>query len=67
MANLSGSYHQAIESVKKYTGETSYRICGKKLRVTAALRLKNFRLSCPIGTVEARFCSVLREITAPCG
>ena len=66
MANLSRSYHQAIESVKKYTGETFYRICGKKLRVTAALRLKNFRLSCPIGADEARFCSVLREISTLC-
>jgi hypothetical protein len=42
MANLSRSYHQAIESVKKYTGETSYRICGKKLRVTAASAAEEF-------------------------
>jgi len=66
MPNLSRSYHQAIESVKKYASETSYRICGKKLTVTAALRLKNFRLSCPIGADEARFSSVLREISTLC-
>jgi hypothetical protein len=56
----------AIESVKKHMGETSYCFSSKKLTLMAPLRLKNFRLSCPIGAVEARFFSVLREIPAPC-
>jgi hypothetical protein len=42
MANLSRSYHQAIESVKKHMGETPYCFSSKKLTLVAAPAAEEF-------------------------